>query len=114
MKINETPGEKTGGELRTNVRAVLNKFWRQHPPKKKQLPYGHLALNSRTMQIRQTRNVEHSWRKKNKLICDVLLSPHTHGQTRVSQSTKIYIQQSCVDAGCSLDDLLGAMDYREG
>ena len=37
---------------------VLNKSWKQYPTKEQQL-YGHLPPISQTIQVRQTRYVEH-------------------------------------------------------
>ena len=57
------------------LRAILNKFWRQHPTKH-QL-YGHLPPIKKTIQVRRTRHAGHCWRSRDKLIRDVLLwTPH--------------------------------------
>ena len=36
-----------------------------------------------------------------------------NGRASVGQPVRIYQQQFCVDLGCSLEDLLGAMDDRD-
>ena len=59
--------------------AVFNKSWKQHPTK--QQLYGHLPPISKTIQVRQTRHIEHCRRSKNKLISDVLIWTPTHGHT---------------------------------
>ena len=68
-------------------------------------PTSHLPNHPR----RKGRYARHSWRTKDELISDVLLWTPTHGQL-----TKTYIHQRCVDTGWSRDDLLGAMNDREG
>ena len=91
---------------------VLNKSWRQHSTK--QQLYGHLPLITKTIQIRQTRHVGHCWRSKDKLISNVILWTHSHGWSKVGWPTRTYIQQLCADTGCSLENLLGVMDNRDG
>ena len=53
------------------LRAILNKFGRQHPTK--QQLYCHLAPISKTIQVRRTRHAGHCWRSKDKLISDIIL-----------------------------------------
>ena len=53
------------------LRAILNKFWRQHPTK--QQLYGYLPPIPKTIQVRQTRHVGYCWRSKDELISDILL-----------------------------------------
>ena len=91
-------------------RAVLNKFWKQHPTK--QQLYGHLPPISKTIQIRQTRHVGPCWGSKYKLIRDILLWIPSHRHTSVGQPT--YLQKLCTDTGCSLEDLPGVIDDRDG
>ena len=88
--------------------AILNNSWKQNSMK--QL-YGYLPAISKTIQVRWTRHMRHCWRSKDKLISDVLWTP-THGRASVSQPERTYLHQLCVDTGCSLEDLLGAMDDR--
>ena len=38
----------------------------------------------------------------------------SHGQAKAGQPARTYIQQLCADTKCSLEDLPGAMDNREG
>ena len=51
--------KKLDGNYTRMLRAILNKFWRQHPIK--QQLYGHIPPISKTMQVRQTRHVGHCW-----------------------------------------------------
>ena len=44
----------------------------------------------------------------------LLLRTSTHGYTSVGWSTKIYIDQLCMKTGCSLGNMAGMMDNREG
>ena len=60
------------------LRAMLNKSWKQHFSK--QQLYGYLPPTSKTIQIRWTRHVCHSWRGKGELISDVLLWTFSHGR----------------------------------
>ena len=66
----------------------------------------------KTVQVRQTRHVGHSWGSK-----DVLLWTSSHGQAKVGWPARTYIQQVCANTGhtgCSPEDRLVAMDNREG
>ena len=94
------------------LQAILNKSWRQHPTKH-QL-YGYLPPITKTIKIRQTRHVGHCWRSRDKLISDVLLWTPSHGWVKAGRPAWTYIQQLCADTGCSPEDLLEAMDNREG
>ena len=94
------------------LRLVLNKSRRQLLTK--QHLYGHLPPITKTIQIRLTTNVGHCWRSKDELISDVLLWTPSHGQAKVELPARTYVKQLCADTECSLEDLLGAMDDREG
>ena len=83
------------------LRVILNKTWRQHPTK--QQLYGHLPLIMKTIQVRRTRHAGY-----------VLLWTPSHGRTKTGWSAWTYIQQLCTDTGCSPEDLLEAIDNREG
>ena len=100
--------EKLDGNYTRMLRAILNKSWRQHPTKH-QL-YGHLPPITKTIKIRRTRHARHSRRSRDKLVSDVLLWTPSH---RRAKAVRTYIQQLCADTGCSLEDLLKAMDNRE-
>ena len=104
--------KKLDGNYTGMLQAILNKFWRQHPAK--QQLYGHLPPNTKTIKVRQTRHVGHCWRSKDKLISDVHLWTPSHGWAKLGWPDRTYLQQLCADTGCSLEDLPGAMDYREG
>ena len=60
---------KLDGNYTRMLRAILNKFWRQHPTK--QQLYGHLPPFTKTIKIRRTRHAGHCWRSRDELISDV-------------------------------------------
>ena len=91
---------------------ILHKSWRQHPTK--QQLYDHLPPITKTIQIRRTRHAGHCWRSRDKLISDVLFWNPTHGRAKAGWPARTYIQQLCIDTGCSSEDLLEAMDDRKG
>ena len=76
--------------------------------------YGHLPLITKTIQVRRTRHAGHCWRSRVKLISDILLWIPSPGRAKAEWPTRTYIQQLCANTGCSLEDLLGAMDVRDG
>ena len=71
------------------LRAILNRFWRQHPTKH-QL-YGHLPPLTKTIQVRWTRHAGHCWRSRDKLISDVLLWTHIWPSKSRTTSSNIHI-----------------------
>ena len=69
----------------------------------KQQLYGHPASHLPN-HLRWTGHAGNSWRRKNKLISNILWTP-THGYTCVGQLARTDIHQLCVDTGYSLADL---------
>ena len=104
--------KKLDGNYTRMLWAKLNKSWRQHPTK--QQLYGHLPPIMKTIQVRRTRHVGYCWRSRGKLISNTLLWTPSHGWAKAGQPARTYIQQLCADTGCSLEDLLGVMDNRDG
>ena len=104
--------KKLDGIYKRMLRAILNKSWRQHPAK--QQLYGHQPPIMKTIQVRRTRHARHCWRSKDKLISDALRWTPSHGRAKVGRPVRTYIQQLCADTGCSMEDLPGAMDDRDG
>ena len=47
------------------------------------------------------------------IISDILLWIPSHGRAKEGQPARTYVQQLCVDTGCSFEDLPGAMDDRD-
>ena len=45
---------------------------------------------------------------------DVFQQIPSHERASVSRPAKTYLHKICVDMGCSLEELLGEMDDREG
>ena len=89
----------------------MNKSWSQHPTK--QQLYRHQPSITKTIKIRQTRHAGHCWSSSDELISDVLQWTPSDGQAKEGHPARAYIQQLCADMGCSPEDLLKAMDYRE-
>ena len=104
--------EKTvDGNYTRMLRAILNNSWQQHPTRH-QL-YGHLSPITKTIQARQTRHAGHCWRRREKLISDVLQWTPTYGRAKAGRPARTYIQQLCGDRGCSPEDLPEEMNDRE-
>ena len=93
------------------LRATLNKSWRQHPTK--QQLYGQLPPITKTIKVRRTRHAGHCGRIRDELISDVLLWTPLHDQAKAGWPARTYIQQLCVDTGCSPEDQPEAMNDRE-
>ena len=55
----------------------------------------------------------HCWRNKGELISDLLLWIPSHWQARAGWPDRTYQIQLCTDTGCSMEDLLRAMDNRD-
>ena len=104
--------KKLDGYYTKMLRAVLNKFWGQHPTK--QQLYGHLPPITKTIQVRRTRHDGHCWRSKEELISDILLPASSRERPMAGWPARTYIQKLCADTGSSLEDLPGAMDDRDG
>ena len=49
----------------------------------------------------------------NELISNILVKNPSHGRATVGRPARTYLQQLCVDTGCSRDDLQKAMDDRD-
>ena len=73
-----------------------------------------LTFISKIIQVRRRRHVEHCWRSKNKLIRNVLLWTPTHGCATVGRPKRTYFRQLYGNSGYKLEDLQGALDYRDG
>ena len=100
------------GNYTRMLRTVLNNSWRQHSTKQKL--YSHRQPLMKTIQVRRTSYVGHSWRSKDELRSDTLLWTPSHGRAKVGRPGRTYMQQLCSDKGCSLEDLPGTMDDRDG
>ena len=71
------------------LRAILNKYWRQHTTKH-QL-YGHQPPITKTIQGRRTRHAGHYWRSRDELISDILLwTPHMAEKKQDDQHEHTY------------------------
>ena len=67
---------------------ILNKSWKQHPTN--QQLYDHLSPISKTIQVRWTRDAEHCWRSKDKLMSNVLLWILTQGCISKNLFTSVF------------------------
>ena len=94
------------------LRAILNKSLKQHPTKLQM--YDHIPPITKTIEFRWTRHVGHCVRSRDELIRDVFLWASSQGWAKAGRPAKTYIQQLCADTGCSSEDLLEAMDDRDG
>ena len=103
--------KKLDGNYTRMLRAILNKFWRQHPTRH-QL-YGHLPPITKTIQVRRTRHAGHCWRSRDELISDVLKWTPTYGRAKAGRPARTYIQQLCEHTGCGPEDLPEVMNDRE-
>ena len=103
--------KKLDGNYTRMLRAILNKFWRQHPTRHKL--YGHLPSITKTIQVRRTRHAGHCWRSKDELVSDVLLWTPTYGRAKAGRPARTYIQQLCEDTGCNPEDLPEALNDGE-
>ena len=104
--------KKLDGNYTRMFRAVLNKSWRQHSTK--QQLYGHLPPITKTIKVRRTRHAAHCWRSKDELISDILLWTPSHRRAKVVRPARTYIRLFYANTGCSLENLPGAMDDRDG
>ena len=93
------------------LRAILDKFLRQHPTK--QQLYGHLPPITKTIQVKRTRHAGHCWRSRDEFISDVLLWTPAHGRAKAERTAPTYIQQLCEDTGYSPGDRPEGMNDRE-
>ena len=96
----------------TNYILFLNKSWKQLPSK--QQLYGHLPPIKKPIQVRRTRHPGHCWSSKDEHLINVLLWTLKHGHTSFGQPARTWSRQLCTDTGCSLEDLPGVMDNRDG
>ena len=104
--------KKLDGNDTRMLQAIFNKSRRQHP--RKQQLYSHQPPITKTIKNWRTRHAGHYWRSRDKFVSDVLLWTPSHGRAKAGRPAWTCIQQLCSDTGCSPEDLLEAMDDREG
>ena len=98
------------------------KAWRQLHKKvasnielvKKKAAIPRTNTHTKTIQVRSTRHAGHCWRSGDELISDVLTWTLSHGRAKAGGQAQTYIQQLCADTGCSIEDLPGGMEDRDG
>ena len=105
--------EKTfDGNYTRMLRDILNKSWRQQSSK--QQLYGLLPPITKTIQVRRTRHAGHCWKSKEELISNVFPLNPSHGREKFRRPARTNIQQLCADSRCSLEDLPGVIEDRDG
>ena len=103
--------KKLDGNYTRILRAILNKFWRQHPTKH-QL-YDHLPPITKTIQVRRSRHARYCWRSRDELISDVFLWTTTYSRAKAGRPARTYIQQLWENSECNPEDPSEAMNDRE-
>ena len=111
-KLTKRMEKRLDGKYTRMLAAILKKAWTRHPTK--QHLYGHLPPIMKTTKARRTRHAGHCCRSKDELISDILLWTPSRGRAKAGRPARNYIQQLCADTGYSSEDLLEAMDDREG
>ena len=102
--------KKPDGNYTRMLCAVSNKSWKQHSV----WPLtSHLTNHPSKMNKTWLWWCGHFWRCKDRLISNVLFLTPAQGHPSVGWLAKTYLHQLCVDTGCSLEDLPGAMDDRD-
>ena len=81
--------KKAWWEILKNAIYCLEQSWKQHPMK--QHLYGHFSPFSLTIQVRRIRLSEYCWRRKDRLMSDVLLWTTKHGRASIGQRARTYI-----------------------
>ena len=99
MDAKKTCRGKARRGIHKNITCYTKKSWKQHS--KKQQMFSHLAPISITIQLRRTRHEGHCWRSNDEIMW------------RSSIDLFTWTCQLCVDTGCRLEDLPGAMDDRD-
>ena len=89
-------------------------YWTSHGGSTPQSSSCTVHPSWKTIKVRRTRHARHCWRSKNKLIRDVLQWTPSHRRAKAGQPARTYIQQLSADTGCKPEDLLVAMNNREG
>ena len=104
--------KRVDGNYTRILEGVLNKSWRQHLSK--QQLYGHVPPITKTYHIRWTRHMGYSSGGKHELISDILQWTSSSWRAKAGRPDGIYLHQLWADIGCSLEDLLGGIDDRDG
>ena len=104
--------KKLNGNNTRMLQSILNNSWRQYPTM--QLLYGHLPPIMKNTVVSRTRHAGHGWRSREERISDVLLWTPSNDRSKAGRPARTYIQHLCEDTGCSPEDILEAMNDREG
>ena len=108
----EVHKEKMDRNYTRMLQVIWKKSWKQRPTK--QQLCRHLLPIYKTSTLRRKIHTGRSWSSKDELIGDVLLWIPSHGRGTVSRPARTNLHQLCAGTGCSLEDLLGARDNKDG
>ena len=112
MDANKTDEEKAWRRLHKKLQTIPNKSWKRQPTK--QQLYAYRPPITKTIKIRRTRYAGHSWRSRDELMSNLLPCPPSYERAKAGKLARTYIQQLGVDTRCSPEDLMKAMNDREG
>ena len=76
--------------------------------------YGHLLPITKPIQVRRAIHAGHYSRSKGELISEVFLLSPTKKCASIVRVARTYLHQLSADTGCSLKDLPGTMEDRDG
>ena len=110
LTSNETPWEKARWELHKTTARRLEQMLGATSHKTAAV---RTLTSHHTKQPSKMNKAYWGRRSKDKLISDVFQCTTTHERASVGQPTRIYIYQFCADTGCSINDLLVAMDHKK-
>ena len=103
--------EKLDSNYSRMLRAILNESCSNIP---QSTNYTATCLPSRKLsKLDEPDTQDNCWTSRDELISDVLLWTPTYGRAKAGRPVRTYIQQLCVDTGCSLEDLPEVMNDRE-
>ena len=93
------------------LRAVLGVSWKEHKTNKEL--YNKLPNITDTLRNRRLRFIGHRWRRKDKVISELLLWEPKHGARKRGRPAATYIDQLRNDTGLSIAELKSTMENRK-
>ena len=110
MDANWTDGKKS---LTATTQECCEQYWTS-PGDNTPQNSSYMATYHPWRKLSKLDDAGYCWRSRDKLISGVLLWTPSHGRAKAGQPARTYIRQLCEDMGCSSEDLLEAMNNREG
>ena len=110
MDANKKNRKKLNGNYKRMLWAILDKSWKQHSTTQQQS--GHLPSHLKNHPSKMNKTCKTAGEESTP-ISDVLQWTPTHVGADVGGLTRTHLHQLCIDIGCSLEDMLGAMDDRD-